>query len=106
MKGIAFFVLLLFFAGWAIAVLRKPKSSGIVRSYIAFLYFWAIVFVAIAISASSGSKHAVEIIKDNCNSTGLLHLVDLAYTTANTQLCGLTCPCYANSTRWADRSAN
>jgi len=103
-KGLIFMAVMLGFVGLAFAFLRKPRHELIVRSYISFLFIWALIFIAMAISASTGSKHAVEIINDNCNQTGILHMVDIAYTTANSQLCSVACPCYGDTKKWTDRS--
>lgn len=98
--SVMYLIALLGSAAYSWAYIRHPKKQWAVRSYTSVLYFWAVVFAAIAITAPSQTQKAAEAIDYQCqNETNPLWLADAVYTAANGILCK-ACVCYANRTEW------
>jgi hypothetical protein len=105
--SIMWFLILAFFAGWALWVMRKPTDKCRVRTLVVSLYFWALLFIGIAIMVPKNTSSGIDYINDSCtNTTSYLKLVDTAYTTANSNLCqpGI-CTCNADSSLWDEDSS-
>jgi len=104
MMSVFFFLLLLCFGAYAIAVLRKPRSKGWVRSYAVMIFCWAFILFGVAIMAPKEGKKTNDYIMDACrNNTNPIHLADTVYTQSNLVICGASCPCYADRQLWIEK---
>jgi len=100
--SILFFLILVLFASFAIVVLRKPREKWVVRTHTIQLYFWAIVFMMLAVVLPTQMNAAADGLYDECqNDTSPIHYVDQLYDSVNEKFCEPeSCMCNADLSLW------
>jgi len=95
-------------AAMALAVMRYHKKKWLVITYTSILFTLALMFIGVAVMVPGKTTKVHDQIYYNCTSDplALIHVVDTVYDTANLQVCGASCHCYANQSEWKVTGAN